>query len=96
MARFLVKRGRAHSGFPGGFYTAEYNSKSDAFTRAAREAVERREIMRVYEVPAAGGRPALVRSFNWKHPNPPPSGFIPCKAVKITRNRGKVEVRIRK
>ena len=25
-----------------------------------------------------------------------PSGFIPCKAVKITRNRGKVEVRIRK
>ncbi len=26
----------------------------------------------------------------------PPSGFIPCKAVKITRNKGKVEVRIRK
>lgn len=26
----------------------------------------------------------------------PPSGFIPCKAVKITRNRGRVEVRIRK
>jgi hypothetical protein len=26
----------------------------------------------------------------------PPSGFIPCKAVKITRNGGKVEVRIRK
>ena len=26
----------------------------------------------------------------------PPSGYIPCKAVKITRNRGKIEVRIRK
>src|SRR5271169_3170281 len=26
----------------------------------------------------------------------PPSGFIPCKAVKITRNGSKVEVRIRK
>ena len=26
----------------------------------------------------------------------PPSGFIPCSAVKITRNRGQVEVRVRR
>jgi hypothetical protein len=31
-----------------------------------------------------------------RHFQNPPSGFIPCKAVKITRNGGKVEVRIRK
>ena len=26
----------------------------------------------------------------------PPKGFIPCSAVKITRNRGRVEVRVRR
>jgi hypothetical protein len=50
--------------------------------------------------------PVLVSGFNgssWyefhveREPKRnPPSGFIPCKAVKITRNGGKVEVRIRK
>ena len=26
----------------------------------------------------------------------PPKGFIPCRAVKITRNKGRLEVRIKK
>lgn len=36
------------------------------------------------------------KELPYKSASNPPSGFIPCKAVKITRNKGKVEVRIRK
>ena len=47
------------------------------------------------------GEAAHTDISQWGYNDPdvfsnPPSCFIPCKAVKITRNRGRLEVRIKR
>ena len=58
--------------------------------KSALKEAKRRWRSTGYQQPLVKHRAKLVKQSN------PPSGFIPCKAVKITRNKGKVEVRIRK
>ena len=41
-------------------------------------------------------RGAVSRIGKSKHRGNPPKGYIPCKAVKITRNRGMVEIRVKR
>ena len=66
---------------------------------------------KVRYTPQVGGQPVSSRSFTslsaarkiavaaserYLRRSNPPKGFIPCKAVKITRNRGQIEVRVRR
>ena len=75
--------------------SSEFRDKADAIAHAKAYAnKDGRTTTR-----EAGGFERLLSQSSFTVPpskRNPPAGFIPCNAVKITRNRGKVEVRIRK
>jgi hypothetical protein len=80
--------------------SSEFRDKADAIAHAKAYANKDGRTTKVtIETREAGGFERLLSQSSFTVPpskRNPPAGFIPCNAVKITRNRGKVEVRIRK
>ena len=92
-----VGRGKQTRYFIG---SSEYGSKADAMAKARAYAKrDGRPVTITVEVRERTGFERLLRKSTitvGPSKRNPPSGFIPCKAVKIERKNGGVVVRVRR